>query len=113
MEPAVSEPFELDLCQRAWVYRIWDKDDMCLYVGQTFALHPARRVREHMRTLWWEMVTRVDYFEVYDPHKLSVFERAEIRRLHPIFNVMGKTWLAMMFSSAAEPLPGGCQVRSR
>jgi hypothetical protein len=83
----IGDPVEMDFRRHAWVYRLWGAKDVCLYVGQTTAIHPAVRIQRHEKALWWSQVVRVDYFEVYDPRHLDRAETREIRKCNPAFNV--------------------------
>lgn len=86
----VGDPVDLDLgFTGGWVYRLWGPNDVCLYVGQTGALHPWRRIGDHKKKVWWPLVKRCDYLQVYDIAHLGRFEGDQIAELHPVFNLAG------------------------
>jgi hypothetical protein len=61
----VTENFQrIDLSKRAFIYRLWNAKDECLYVGQHTGFHPAVRVAGHCRKPWWDDIAWADYFEV-------------------------------------------------
>jgi hypothetical protein len=83
----LGDPAEMGIHKRTWIYRLWGAKDVCLYVGQTTSIHPAVRVQQHQKQLWWKHVVRADYFEVLDPRDLDRAETQEIRKCNPAFNV--------------------------
>jgi hypothetical protein len=84
-----SEPIPLDLTPSAWVYRLWNADGDCLYVGQHAGFHPANRVKEHRDQPWWNEATRADYVEVLEGD-LDIAEKQQIHDLNALYNLRGK-----------------------
>lgn len=70
-----------------WVYRAWDAEGRCLYIGQTARNHPWVRLNEHRRKRWWAQVHRVDYIEVYDVGDLLKVEKQQIDEHRPVHNL--------------------------
>jgi hypothetical protein len=83
---ALSDPVELDLQERHFVYRLWAEDGECLYVGQHTGFHPATRIAQHAREkTWWHEVARADYVEVLEGDLYSA-ELRQICDLRPRYN---------------------------
>lgn len=80
------QPTELDLTARAYVYRLWDSDGGCLYIGKHLGLHPAIRVNSHRSAPWWPEVARADYIEVPDADQLDLAEKQQTYDLAPRYN---------------------------
>lgn len=86
MSTLTRPPITLDITNRAFVYRLWAEDGTCLYVGQTKAFNPTRRIYEHRTTkAWWPEVARVDYVEVA-ADELDAAEDEHIKALNPVHN---------------------------
>jgi predicted HicB family RNase H-like nuclease len=81
----LSEPIPLDLTPSAWVYRLWNADGDCLYVGQHKGFHPAARVKDHRTQPWWNEVTRADYVEALEG-ELDIAEKQQIHDLNALYN---------------------------
>lgn len=72
-----------------FVYRMWDKDGNCLYVGQHAGLHPAARLAQHARDkFWWGEVCRIDYALVSGD--LDEAELEQIAELTPKYNAVNR-----------------------
>jgi hypothetical protein len=68
-----------------FVYRLWEKDGGCLYVGQHDGFHPAARVADHVKNkTWWGDVYRIDYAVVEGD--LDAAEDTQIWQLAPRHN---------------------------
>jgi hypothetical protein len=80
----LSEPVELSLETKQFVYRLWAEDGTCLYVGQHKGFHPSVRVAQHHNKDWWPEVARADYVEV--DGNLDHAETEQIRQLSPKHN---------------------------
>lgn len=88
----LSDPILLDLKPRAWVYRLWNADGDCLYVGQHRGFNPATRITKHSTTQpWWNEVTRADYVEVLLEGDLDIAEKQQIHDLNARYNRGGWT----------------------
>ena len=82
----LSEPIPLDLTPQNWVYRLWNADGDCLYVGQHKGIHPVSCVRQHRtQQPWWHEVARADYVEVLEG-ELDIAEKQQIHDLNPRYN---------------------------
>lgn len=71
---------------RCWIYRLWDANGVCLYVGQTTSFHPAVRINQHANKHWWQEVARADYYET-SAGALNRIEKREIQKLNPRHNI--------------------------
>jgi hypothetical protein len=96
---------------KSWVYRLWDEDGTCLYVGQYVGFHPAVRVADHRSgKSWWSEVATIDYVELDVGEDLDAAERAQIKELRPKYNVQHRTtdWTERMehLSDRHEDLHG-------
>lgn len=86
--PTTSMPYEqARVAPQAFVYRLWDEYDNCLYVGQHYGVHPAVRVSDHKRSAWWSEVASYDYVTVDDPERLNDAEWCMIHMLQPKHNL--------------------------
>lgn len=70
------------------IYRLFDAEDRCLYVGQTAQRPPGLRVEQHRRGQpWGSEIARAEYAVIqtarYTPEQV---ELAEIARSNPIYN---------------------------
>jgi hypothetical protein len=81
------------------IYRLWDVNGACLYVGQT-TVHPLVRILGHRIQPWWADVARADYipFPADRPYRaefLDLFEQQQIWDLKPLHNHprTAKNWL--------------------
>lgn len=81
----LSDPVSLDLIPRSWVYRLWNENGDCLYVGQHTGVHPATRVQSHRSQPWWNEVTGADYVEVLEG-ELDIAEKQQIHDLSARYN---------------------------
>jgi len=107
----LSEPIPLELTPRAWVYRLWNEDSDCIYVGQHRGFHPAVRVKAHRAQPWWNEVVRADYVEVLEGD-LDIAEKQQIhdlnaryndggwKTLHPDRPTTGKTYTTAYFEES-------------
>jgi len=68
------------------VYRLWNEDDSCLYVGQSTLCHPIIRIDQHRQKKWWGEVEKADFIPCRRA-LLDDFERYQILLLKPRFNV--------------------------
>ena len=73
------------------VYRFWNAEGECLYVGMSRAQRLFRRIGAHMldtlhKTKWWKDVVRVDRMELADEEAAQVEERRQIYLQRPIHN---------------------------
>lgn len=87
MSIILSEPISLDLTThpRAWVYRLWNENGDCLYVGQHTGIHPATRIQSHRNQPWWNEVAGADYVEVLEGD-LDIAEKQQIHDLNARYN---------------------------
>lgn len=81
------ERYYADKPKTHYVYRAFDADGRCLYVGCTN--RPKQRLGEHRRgSAWWPFAVR---FEVDADPQVNAYawrdERREIERLRPVFNL--------------------------
>ena len=72
-----------------YVYRLWDAEDNCLYVGKTIQAHPAMRLAGHRNKNWWPEVARCDYIEVFHLEFLGEMEALQISDCKPVHNIVG------------------------
>lgn len=70
-----------------YLYRLFDRDDVLLYVGISY--NPRARLAGHTtaRTARWHFVVRVSVERFSDRDRALVAERAAIRSEHPLYNV--------------------------
>lgn len=92
-----SQAIDLPLKSTPGVYRFWDEDDNCLYVGQSTQLHPLLRIVSHRQKPWWDEVVRADFIACSGRTLLDDFERYQILLLQPKYNrayhpVVCKSW---------------------
>lgn len=109
----MSEPVELDLKARCWIYRLWNADGKCLYVGQATRIHPSLRIADHVRKSWWNEVAKADYMEVYDPIRLTALEVEQIRELDPVYNLAGKEEHRRKTRKSLQSTPAGRMMSMR
>jgi len=82
----ISDPVPFAVHTRSWIYRLWDAEGNCLYVGQHRGIHPAVRVNQHrVKQPWWDEVARADFVEVLDGD-LSAVEKQQIAALNARYN---------------------------
>lgn len=79
----------LDLGHHAhYVYRAFDAEGRALYVGCTSSL--KKRLAEHRRrSAWHQLAVEIQVTEHWGRRAGFGVERSEIRRLDPIYNVVG------------------------
>ncbi len=82
---SLSEPIALDLELRAFVYRLWNADGACMYVGQHRGIHPAVRINQHRSQPWFGEVDHADFVEILDGD-LDIAEKQMIADLEPRYN---------------------------
>lgn len=68
-----------------YVYRLFDADDRCLYVGRSTDY--AMRVRRHRMRPWGSQIARVDVTLHASPAQARDRESCEIGRLNPVHNI--------------------------
>lgn len=68
-----------------WVYRILDKNNVVLYIGQSKQKNPVLRVLSHSGTPWWPEAAYADYVAVSG--NLNHAEFTYIQRYQPKYNV--------------------------
>jgi predicted DNA-binding transcriptional regulator AlpA len=81
----LSDQVSLDLIPRSWVYRLWNENGDCLYVGQHTGIYPATRVQSHRSQPWWNEVTGADYVEVLEG-ELDIADKQQIHDLNARYN---------------------------
>lgn len=70
----------------SWVYRLWDKEGIALYVGMTERLRT--RLSEHLVNKdWWSSVEFADAASCADRSAAMHEEAQQIRALHPVHNI--------------------------
>lgn len=84
----LKETPSLDLSLENWpgVYRLWNADNICLYVGQATRPHPLLRIADHQKKTWWTEVARADFIPCPYSALLDDFERYQISLLNPKYN---------------------------
>jgi hypothetical protein len=82
----MNEEQSFGVKQRGFIYRCWDAEDNCLYVGQHTGIHPAVRIQSHRSKRWWPEVSRIDYVEVSEGEDLAEAEIAQIQQFNPRHN---------------------------
>jgi hypothetical protein len=74
-----------------YVYRLWDADGRCLYVGRVGETVPRRvstRLSAHRREQsWWPDVARIDVAVLPDAEATWAEERAQVGQHDPVHNV--------------------------
>lgn len=73
-----------------YVYRLWDADGACLYVGRIGDSGPAyvkRRFKQHRYDKpWWPEVARIDIATLVGHSEIITEERHQIHEFHPLHN---------------------------
>ena len=75
------------LARRSYVYRMWDKDGVLLYIGKSNK--PLDRWKQHHRDKpWFEQATRFEYEPHEDEAAAYAAEREAIKTEHPLYNIV-------------------------
>ena len=71
-----------------YVYRLWDANGQCLYVGMVGGTRGLReRIREHRQGKpWFREVARLNYIEC-GPDAVNDEEKRQIAELRPLHNI--------------------------
>ena len=77
---------ELAKDRRSYVYRMWDKDGVLLYIGKSN--NPLNRWKQHRKKPWFEQVTRFEYEPHPDEASAYAAEREAIKTEHPLYNIV-------------------------
>jgi len=69
-----------------YIYKFYDKNNTCLYVGKTTHLLP--RFRQHKQDKnWWVEVNRIEVAECKMEFMIDLYEIYYINTLKPLYNV--------------------------
>jgi hypothetical protein len=103
-KPSVSEPIDvpLDAIIPA-VYRLWDANGVCLYVGQTTQIRPELRIISHRSKPWWPEVARADYVIVRNPDALTQVEYDQTVKHRPRYSKAYPAATKWVYDGPAKP----------
>lgn len=76
--------------QTHYVYRLFDEDDCCLYVGLTVNVDGRIQTHHHLGTPFAHLIARTEVTEHPNLTAARAVEAAEILRLRPRWNVSGR-----------------------
>ena len=71
---------------RSYVYRMWDKNGVLLYIGKSN--NPLNRWKQHRKKPWFKQVTRFEYEPHPDEAAAYAAEREAIKTEHPLYNIV-------------------------
>ena len=77
---------ELAKARRSYVYRMWDKNGVLLYIGKSN--NPLNRWKQHRKKPWFEQVARFEYEPHPDEASAYAAEREAIKTEHPLYNIV-------------------------
>jgi len=68
-----------------YIYRFFDKDNVCLYVGKTIKL--KSRFNQHKQDKdWWQEIVKIEYAEVGRDFMIDLYEIFYINELKGKYN---------------------------
>jgi excinuclease UvrABC nuclease subunit len=84
------ENVELPLQAGFYVYRFWDIQGRCLYVGRTRSI--AKRIGQHVSSKWWwPQVHSMDVVECVDRKQMKAMEATQVCLHLPSYNIYKPT----------------------
>lgn len=73
-----------------YVYKAWDSEGRCLYVGRTVGPRNRMHVHAHDGSPWLLLTIRMTWTAV-DDWEMARAEQSAIRLLNPRYNVLGRS----------------------